>query len=87
MVQLPASEFTYGKYGMINFSWEDIKSTASYVKCLLSQNIIGYCDSSLCEIRPRPEEMAVMFEEEDGFQSWTHVPKDVWESFILEEVK
>lgn len=82
MTQLPPSEFTYGRYDMVHLPWEIIRSTDAYYKHLLTLNIIGYCDSAECEIRPRPDDMAVMLEDEDGYQSWVHVPKDVWAEYI-----
>ncbi len=84
MVSLPPVEFTYGKYSAQILSWETIKSTGNYFKYLLSQNVVGYCDSILCEIRPRADDMAVMFEDENGAQSWTHVPKDIMQGFIAD---
>jgi len=82
MVQLPPSEFTFGRYGSIILPWDVIKSTADYVEWLLAQNITGYCNSGDCEIRPRPDDMAVMFEDEDGFQSWVHIPIDIWKEHL-----
>jgi len=82
MVQLLPTEFTYGKYDMCNLPWDTIKSTDSYIKWLLSQNIIGYCRSMECEIRPRPDDMAVMFEDEDYFQWWSHIPIDVFQKYL-----
>lgn len=86
MNQLPPSEFTYGKYDMAALPWATIRSTAAYYEYLLSLNIIGWCDSMECEIRPRPDDMAVMIEDEDGFQSWVHVPKDVWKEFMRRRI-
>lgn len=82
MVELPPATFTYGKYGLSSLPWVTIKTTKSYVDYLLSQHIIGYCDSALVEIRPRPDDMAVMFEDETGFEYWVHVAKDVWRTFL-----
>jgi len=82
MIQLPPSQFTYGKYDMIHLPWATIRSTEAYYEYLLALNIIGYCNSIECEIRPQPDDMAVMFENEDGYQSWTRVPKDVWKEFV-----
>ena len=85
MIQLPSNHFTFSRYGACIASWKDIKSTESYIKFLLSKNIIGYCKSIECEIRPRIDEMAVMFEEEDGWQGWSHIPIDVWLKFLESE--
>lgn len=82
MVELPPSEFTYGKYGAQLPTWKDIKSTASYIKWMLAQTVIGYCVSMECEIRPRPDDMSVMFEDEDGAQSWSHIPIDIFQNFL-----
>ncbi len=83
MVQLPPSEFTYGKYGRCEIpSWDTIKSTAAYHSWLLNQNIIGYCNSEECEIRPRPNDMAIMFMDDEEQEGWSHIPKDVWQKFM-----
>lgn len=83
MLQLPPSEFTYGKYGRCEFpTWDEIKTTKNYNDWLLSQNIIGYCNSMEVEIRPRIDCMAIMFEDEDGQQGWNHIPITVWKGFI-----
>ncbi len=82
MIQLPPSEFTYGKYDMVPLPWATIRSTDAYYEYLLSLNILGYGDSMECEIRPRPDNMVVLFEDEHGFQAWMHVPKDVWAEYM-----
>jgi len=86
MKQLPPSEFTYGKYNMITLPWAVIRTTNNYITWILNQNIIGFCDSGECEIRPRPDEMAVMIEdaENNNYQYWIHIPKDVWKDFLQE---
>lgn len=83
MVQLPPTEFTYGRYNMSAVPWVDIRTTADYISWLLRQNIIGFCDSAECEIRPRSDDMAVMFED-DSYQYWVHIPKDIWKGFERE---
>lgn len=85
MIQLPPNEFSYGKYCMASLPWKVIHSTDAYYEYLLAQNIIGYCDSMECEIRPRPDDVAVMFEDDDG-QFWSHVPKDVWKEYMRHEL-
>jgi len=82
MVQLPPSEFTFGRYGGVSLPWDTIKSLDNYLKWLLSQDIVGYCDSLEVGIRPRSDSMAVMFQGDDGWQSWVHVPMDVWKGFV-----
>lgn len=82
MVQLPPTEFTFSKYNMTALPWTVIKSAETYYKHLLALNIVGYCNSGECEIRPRPDDMAVMLEDENGYQSWTHVPKDIWNEYL-----
>lgn len=79
--RLQPCAFTYGKYGQIHLSWDTIKLTKNYIDALLKLNIVGYCDGKDIEVRPRPDDMAVMFEDDDGFQSWVHVPKDIWKAF------
>ena len=81
MIPLPPTEFTYGKYNA-DIPFDIYAGEFSlFAKWLLTQNIIGYCKSEECEIRPRPEEMAVMFEK-DEWQSWSHVPNDVWKLYL-----
>ena len=82
MIQLCPDDFDNVHYDMMTLPWAVIRSTESYYQHLLAQNIIGYCDSMECTYRPRPDDMAVMFEDADGFQSWAHVPKDVWAEYI-----
>lgn len=84
MIQFPSFEFTYGKYGSSIIPWKVIKSTEAYIKFLLSKNIIGYCKSIECKIRPRKDDMAVMFEIDD-WQSWVHIPIDIWQKFLENE--
>ena len=79
MVQLPPSEFTYGKYGNGIIPYFVLEE--NFVNWLLKQNIIGYCNSMECEIRPRDNEMAIMIEE-DNWQGWSHVPIDVWKLYL-----
>lgn len=67
---------------MINVPWSCLKSVHSYYEWLLSQTIIGCCNSMEVEIRPRADCMVVMFEEEDFHEGWCHVPNDVWEYFL-----
>lgn len=81
MIQLPPDEFIFSKYDRLLLPWATIGTTDAYYEYLLSQNIVGYCDSGECEIRPRPD-VAVMFEDEDGCQSWVHVPKNVWGEYM-----
>ena len=81
MIQLPPSEFTYSRYSLSLLPWAIIKSTATYFKWLLAQNIIGYCNSMDVRIRSRPDNMAVMLEE-DGSQIWCHIPMDIWNEYL-----
>ena len=86
MIQLAPIEFTFGRYGLGYIPWEVLKSDNGFIRWLLVQNIIGYCNSMECEIRPKVDEMAVMFEDETGWQSWFHIPIDVWIRY-LEQLK
>ena len=79
--RLQPEAFTYGKYNLLNLSYNTIKSTKDYIEYLLTLNIIGYCESENCTIRPRPDDMAVMIDD-DGFETWIHIPKDVWKEFV-----
>jgi len=82
MVQLPPSQFVFGKYdsGTIPYSVA-VRGMQQYVDFLMKSNIVGYCDSAECEMRPREDDMAVMIDE-DGYETWGHVPKDVWNEFM-----
>ena len=72
---------------MMTLPWEVIREKYSYIQALLELNIIGYCYSGCCEIRPRPGEYAVMFYNEvENYQSWAHIPMDIFDAY-LEEVK
>lgn len=82
MVQLPPSEFTYSKYGRFILSWEVIKTPKNYYEWLLKQNIIGYCNSIECKVRPRKNEMSIMFEDKNGQQGWSHIPIDIWQKYL-----
>ena len=82
MKEWPPDQFTYGKYDLVLLPWATIRSTEAYHEHLLSLNIVGFCDAALVEVRPRPDDMAVMFEDDSGYQSWLHVPKDVWKEFM-----
>jgi len=81
MVQLPPSEFTFGSYGWTKAPWDAIKSTKGYTDWLLTQPIIGYCDGAIIEIRPRLNDMAVMFEDEE-YKGWNHIPKEIWKIYL-----
>jgi len=80
MVQLPPTEFTWGKYDMLNLPFDVLNNYKSYIDWLSKQNIIGFCHSADCPIRPRPDCMSIMIEE-NNYQYWTHVPIDVWKTF------
>lgn len=86
MVRLPVSEFTYTNYNRVDLPWATIGSRDAYHKHLLSLNIVGYCDGGDLEIRPRPGCVAVMIEDEYSYQSWVHVPKDVWAEFMRRRI-
>ncbi len=81
MQRLQPENFRYGNYGLVNLPFDTIKTTESYFKYILTLNIVGYCDGADTEIRPRPDDMAVMIDD-DGFQTWIHIPKDVWKEYM-----
>lgn len=83
MVQLPPTEFTFGKYEGQLFSTEVFMDKTKFVAWLQEQNIVGYCDSLEVEIRPRPGNVAVMFEEDD-YQTWCHIPNAIWQAYKAE---
>jgi len=78
MISLPPSEFTFAKYNGMDLPYATICSTDTYIAALMREHIIGYCDGGEIEIRPRLDDMAVMFEDDDWNQFWGHVSKDVW---------
>ena len=87
ITRLPPTEFTYTRYDMMTLPWKVIREKYSYIQALLDLNIIGYCDSIDCEIRPRPDEYAVMFyDEAENYQTWAHIPLDIFDAY-LEELK
>jgi hypothetical protein len=72
MIQLPPTEFTFGKYGLdipFNIRMDD----GLLVDWLLDKTIIGYCNSLECKIRPRINQVAIMVEV-DNWIAWTHIP-------------
>ena len=82
MIQLPPTEFTFRKYDGGTIPWSIAqKSTEEFITWLLSQNIIGYCNSMDCEILPRIDEIAVMFEI-DEYQTWSHISIEVWNEYL-----
>lgn len=85
VTRLPPSEFTYTRYLAVILSWESTKTHKNFITTLLAMDIVGYCDGDALEIRPSPDYYAVMFEE-DNYQSWCHIPKDVFDEY-LEDLK
>ncbi|KKM13469.1 hypothetical protein LCGC14_1715930 [marine sediment metagenome] len=69
---------TFALYGWDHAPWS---TTKGYIAWLLTQPIVGYCDGALVEVRPRPADMAVMFDNGD-YSGWNHIPKDVWKDFM-----
>jgi len=81
MIELPPSEFTFAKYGWDHASWDAISTHQGYIDWLLTQPIVGYCDGAIIEVRQRPNDMAIMFDD-DEYSGWVHIPKDVWKSYM-----
>ena len=82
MLQLPPSQFTYGKYGL-DVPFRVLTDDKLHIDWLLGQHIIGYCNSLGVEIRPRAGNMAVMFSFDDGdWEGWHHIPINVWNKFL-----
>ncbi|HDY66766.1 MAG TPA: hypothetical protein ENH85_03125 [Candidatus Scalindua sp.] len=81
MISLPPTEFTYGRYSLGIVPTEAWKSTDTYVKWILKQNIIGFCNSIEIEVRPRGDHVAIMIEE-DGWQQWCHIPLSIWKKYL-----
>ena len=47
---------------------------------------IGYCDASRLLVRPKPGEVALMIEWENGSKYWCHANKEILESIqIIQE--
>ena len=81
MIQLPPTEFTYGRYSLGEVPFEALKSFDTYVKWILKQNIIGFCNSIEIKVRPRGDSVAIMMEE-DGWKQWCHIPLSIWEKYL-----
>lgn len=85
MIKLPPTAFPFGKYeaGTIPHYIQTTDSK-SFVKWLKEQNIIGYIGGMELEIRPRTDSYGVMIEDESGYETWAHVPNDIWEKYLKE---
>ena len=80
MIQLPPSEFTFGKYGT-GTPFMTKMNEKTWAEWLTKKNVVGFCHSLDVEIRPRTNCVVVMVEEDD-WESWDHVPIKVWESYL-----
>jgi hypothetical protein len=86
MIKLSPTAFPFGRYeGLTIPSHIQMTDSKSFVKWLKEQNIIGYIDGMELEIRPRTDSYGVMIEDENGYETWAHVPNDIWEKYLEEE--
>jgi len=81
MISLPPSEFTFGKYGAA-IPFKLFIDDNLLIEWLMKQNIIGYCDAMSIEIKPQKDCIAVMIEDEDNWQGWSHIPLRTWKHFL-----
>lgn len=81
MIQLPPMEFDFGNYGADLPFKAYMDGDMSIAKWMLTQDVVGYCDSRECEFRPTPEYICVMFQDDD-WKSWSHVSKEVWKIYL-----
>ncbi len=87
MQLLPPTSFPFGKYEGLTIPYEVQKmNEKDYLKWLDTQLIVGYIDGMSLEIRPRTDSYGVLIEDEDGYETWAHIPNDIWEKY-LKEVK
>ena len=86
MVKLPPQSFPYGKYdGLTIPALIQNAKAKPYLEWLRTQVIIGYIVGMELEIRPRTDYYGVLIEEEEtGYETWAHVPNDIWEAFLKE---
>jgi hypothetical protein len=89
MVKLPPQSFPYGKYdGLTIPALIQTAKKEQYLEWLRTQNIIGYIKGIELEIRPRTDTYGVLIEEEEtGYETWAHVPDDIFEAFLKEMEK
>jgi hypothetical protein len=64
-----------------------LASKKSFLEWLRTQIIIGYIKGLELEIRPRTDTYGVLIEDETGYETWAHVPDDIWEAFLKEQGK
>lgn len=84
MVKLPPSSFPYERYDGATVPIDvHMMSTEEYVKWLQTQVIIGYLEGMELEIRPRTDSYGILIDD-DGYETWAHVPNDIWEQFLKE---
>lgn len=85
MIKLPPSSFPYERYDGATIPYKmAVASTEKYLEWLRTQNIIGYIEGAKLEVRIKTDTYAVLIEDEDFYQSWAHVPDDIWEIFLKE---
>ncbi len=83
MQQLPPTAFPFGKYEGLTIPYEvQTMSEKDYLKWLDTQVIIGYIDGMSLEIRPRTDSYGVLIADEDDYETWAHVPNDIWEKYL-----
>ena len=85
MVKLPPSSFPYNKYDSSAIPASiHVSIERKYLEWLRTQIIIGYIVGLELEIRPRTDSYGILFEDEEGYQSWCHIPNDILDAFLKE---
>lgn len=85
MIKLSPSSFPFGKYDGATIPFDvQMATKKEYLEWLRTQNIVGYIDGMSLEIRPRTEYYGILIEDEDSYETWAHVPNDIWEIFLKE---
>ena len=80
---LPPSSFPFGRYnGLTIPAMIQTSTMKQYLEWLRTQIIIGYIKGMELEIRPRTDSHGVLIE--DGYETWAHIPNDIWEEFLKE---
>ena len=86
MTKLPPTAFPFGRYdGLTIPALIQTATTKKYIEWLRTQMIIGYIEGMELEIRPRTDQYGVLIAEEGtGYETWAHVPNDIWEKYLRE---
>lgn len=85
MVKLPPLSFPFNRYDGATIPYEFVTAkTKEYLEWLRTQIIIGYIDGMELKVKPRTDSYGVLIEDETGYETWAHIPNDIWEAFLKE---